>query len=417
MSFPLGIFLIPYYLSSQHNPQDYPPIVVTLSTTLEHLPSLQPTLESILLGQSASPTRVYLVLMDPTQEDMFRGKVGFQKEQDELETLGASSSSWPSYLQRLVDTTPLQVLHPKTGFGALSKIVYALQYEEQRETEKPASATESIFRDTTPRLIYLEDDVILNHNSLQTLMDASIDHPQNAVAFAGGTLRSKFRQVRYAKPSKEYDKFPNVVLQSLDISKEPLVVDIVQQMTGVCLPMTLLNSTNVLQLIQQTGQQQQQDDSWPNSIVSDVLISAVMESQNVTRLLIPSTTADGNVESYFSTIQFANYSTNPISLSGRGHKNSYDVSMEWIGTVSFLQSSWKIWQEYDFMDPKSITTKQKQAMVCEALHEPDCLSQANLCLASSSECANALSILKEMDRRDFVFENDADLAKNKEGDE
>lgn len=106
MSLPLGIFLIPYFLSSPHNPQDYPPIVVTLSTTFERIPLLQPTLEAIVKTQSAPPTRVYLILKDLVHEDVSRGNVGFQTEQEELERLEAvsplvssTSSSWPAYLQ------------------------------------------------------------------------------------------------------------------------------------------------------------------------------------------------------------------------------------------------------------------------------------------------------------------------------
>ncbi|KAG7366916.1 hypothetical protein IV203_029586 [Nitzschia inconspicua] len=419
MSFPLGIFLIPYFLSSPHNPHDYPPIVVTLSTTMERLPLLQPTLDSILKSQSAPPTRVYLILLDPAahrKDDVMRGR---QKEHDGLEKLEAVSvtSSWPAYLQVLVDTTPLRVLNPKIGYGPISKIVYALLQEDIRKQDDVSTTTtaNSPFRDTAPRLIYIDDDVVPKHNFVQALMDASIDHPQSAVSFVGGNLRSQFRHVRYAKA--EYDKYPNIVMRSLNGGKNrpPMVVDIVQGMTGVCLPITLLNVTEILQLLPSTSV-----DSWPDittsATASDILLSAVLAAQNVTRQLVPSS-VDDTEDVFFQTIPFTNYSSHPLSTSGKVNKNSYDVAMEWIEVASFFQNEWKIWQQYTFLDPKQLTVQQKRAVMCEGLHDPDCESQADECVASLSACPGALSILNELDHRDSLLDDDTAFGAKKNGEE
>lgn len=403
MSLPLGIFLIPFFMSSPHNPKDYPPIVVTLSTTSERLPLLQPTLDAIVKLQSAPPTRVYLILKDLVHEDVSRGNVGFQTEQDELERLevvspllSSSSSSWPAYLREMVELTPLQVLQPTQGYGPLTKLIYALQQEELGTPDEPSSTTDSPYLDTIPRIIYMNDDVVPDYKFIQNLMDASIDNPHAAVSFIGGRLRSFFRQVRYAKPG--YDKHPNVMLRSLPSQSQPIVVDIVQSMKGVCLPTTLLNSTDIASLFHLTLSSLQ-EDPWPDFATSaDILMSAALAARNVTRMLVP--VAADTVGDVFHSIAFTNYSTHLLSASGRNQKNSYDVAMEWMEAVTFLQTKWKVWRQYEFWDPKLLTAPQKQAIVCEALHEPDCDSLSDKCLVSSVDCKDYIPLLKDMDGRD-----------------
>jgi hypothetical protein len=410
MSFPLGIFLLPYFLSSEHNSSDYPPVIVMLSTTLERLPFVKPTLDAILTEQSKPPTRVYLILINPAEKDI----LGFQEERDELESLevsSTSSSAWPSYLQDLVAMTPLQVLRPKIGYGLLSKIVNVVQQEEKyRESEEGAPPA---FGDVAPRLIYIDDDVIPTHNWLKALVEVSMKHPQYALGFTGGSLRSNFRQIRFAKEStvRDYDKFPNIALQTLDKLKPPLVVDILLAMTGLCLPLTLLNSTRILPLLQQTLQQ---GEFWPDLASGDVVLSAVMETQNVTRLLLP---YPADYAEEMESLQFANYSSNGLSAKGQAQDYLHDMAMEWIQIVSFLQTKWKIWRNYDFLDLKSLTSKQKQAMACEGLHEPDCKSRVDICLPNNSECSKFQWVLEEMNARDFEREMETGLDEKEEDDE
>mmetsp|Transcript_13860 Transcript_13860/g.25957 ORF Transcript_13860/g.25957 Transcript_13860/m.25957 type:complete len:119 (-) Transcript_13860:84-440(-) len=81
---------------------------------------------------------------------------------------------------------------------------------------------------------------------------------------------------------------------------------------------------------------------------------------------------------------------------GKKNKNSYSSSMAWMEAAVYLQDKWKIWDAYEFLNPEELTPKQKQAIACEAIHEPDCTSRSDFCLPSISECPDAFSILSEL---------------------
>ncbi|KAL3920036.1 MAG: hypothetical protein SGILL_003461 [Bacillariaceae sp.] len=413
---PVCIFLLPFLLSSSSSnrdvdPHDYPPVIVTLSTTHVRLPFLQPTLDSIL-QQTLPPTRVYLVLLDETTQEEGLTKSGLWSQnginllEEQEDTAAATTTTLPQYLKDLLDATPpvLSVLQPKIGFGPLSKIVYALEHEAadrqnaDADEERESSDLESPLSSQETRLVYMEDDVQYNANLLRQLVDASLDQPESAVALTGGKLRDRFRQVRYAASSTvDFDKAPNLVLHSWNThGEEPMVVDIVQAMTGVCVPMALLNQTQVLHQILSLTEQQQRQDQWPDvSRTGDAVISGIIESQNITQLLVPAIVDD--VENIMH-IHFANYSTHVLPPSGTAQKNNgYDNPMEWMETVLFLQKRLGIWEDHSFLEVGKLTAKQKEAIACEALHETDCFSVPDACIPSATECPEAQSILSELE--------------------
>ncbi|KAL3909849.1 MAG: hypothetical protein SGILL_007922 [Bacillariaceae sp.] len=405
VSLPLSIFLLPFLLSSSSHKssQDYPPVVVTLSTTPEKLPFLQPTLESILKQQSLPPTRMYLVVMDPAvmEQDMLKGS---KEEYDEkFTTMGfPKESDLPGYLNELVDTTPLEVLQPKIGFGPLSDIVYALQYEARNnagddDDDTSTSASSLRQRQLLSRLIYLDDDTVFDDSEfLRQLMDASLEHPQSAVALAGAKLRDRFRQVKPAELNN--DKVPNVVQHSWNTHGEQVMaVDIVQAMTGVCVPTALLNRTQILHDILPLLTRQEQDELSHFSSSYDIVVSAIMETLNITRLLVPATF---QAPSDVLLIQNANYSANILSRSGKGQENDHPNAMEWMETLVFLQNRLGVWSERTFLDPAKLTATQKQAIECEAVHLSDCESDPDVCLPNAAECPEAQFILSELEKFD-----------------
>jgi hypothetical protein len=345
--------------------------------------------------------------MDPAvQEDVLRGSLGYQKEFDLLEEYEKSEQSsrtlLPKYLQDLVNAAPLTVLQPRIVFGPMSKVVYALEHETVRqkaETESPDAASQLSIHVEPSRLIYLDDDVIHDTNLLRQLVDASLDHPQSAVALTGTVLRDRFRQVRYANAATTNDKIPNLVLHSWNThGEESMVVDIVKATTGVCLPMTLLNHTHILHdILPQMKQQkpEQEIDKLPDNFeTDDVILSAILETMNITRVLVPAVMKDAEDILH---VRFTNFSTNELSEYGRDQKNEYSKAMEWMETLVFLQKKLGVWRQHIFLDPGKLTAKQKQAIACEALHETDCDSNPNACLPSSTECPDAQSILSELE--------------------
>jgi hypothetical protein len=343
-SFPMGIFWLPMWLSKP----SYPRVVVSLTTTPARLPFLEATLESLLLDQSLMPDTVYLVLPD---------KNYYTKETLEYDN---DDESWPDFLDSLVQNTPLQVLKVTWDYGPVSKILYALEKETEEDT----------------RIIYVNDDVLYSRTLVQGLVDASLQTPNAVVAKSGGKLRSKFRQIKDS--DLKYDKPPNLFMQVSGTPSFPghmLSVDIVQGFAGVCLPAKLLNTEAIYQVLQ--------DPSVPTAVVEsdDVLVSAVMQAQNITKWIVPGRRG---------YIKFTN-SSKVSSLTDGMHQHL-------IQSTHYLQQRLDIWKQFDLLDWSKLTQAQVEAIDCEAAHEQDCDSsdEEGVCLPNTKDCPEAVAVLQDL---------------------
>lgn len=370
MSFPLGIFLLPYLLSSKNQARQQHRIVVALTTVPERLPLLRPLLESVLRDQTVPPDVVYLIL--PTKDYYTKDELVFEQP-------------WPLYVDELLESTTLEILQPEFAYGPfITSLLYALETEEGLAVDIsnakdaasnpiPASSSESSGGLST-RIIAIHDTFLYSTNLIQLLVDGSSDHPESLVALSGTKLRSDFRQVRFYWPP-EFDKSPNLYVTTEGDGGD-LGIDIVQGSMGLCLSSSTVDHNQLLTLAQ--------DESLPRTVVKTdgILLSAMMEVLNVTRVLVPGGSRQ------------VQYLSNSTSLSHE--MASEGIQMEWMEATYYLQQKWNVWSDYHLLDPDSFTQAQKDAMHCEAAHTPDCTSQPDVCLPVSSDCPTAEIVLSEL---------------------
>jgi hypothetical protein len=343
----------------------YPRVVISLTTIPERLPHLRPTLESLLYHQSYVADTVYLVL--PKQNYYSKQPLIYEP--------------WPDFLTHMLMTTNLEILQPPFDYGPATKVLFTLDEEKPRleDLEEQAEDKRTALKQNTPstRIVYLDDDVWYHHNLVRVLVDASLEADGDVVALSGAMLRNKFRQVKHS--DLIYDKPPNLYMHiSAEKARRPSEwqkVDLVQGFTAVCVPATM-DTRAIHDLLG--------DPAVPTSVVKsdDVVLSAAMELQNMTRWIVP-----GGVG---SRVDFTNSSQiQPLS------KGMHNNLME---SVFYLQQRWNVWQEYVFLDLKQLTQKQRDAIDCEASYKQDCLD--HVCWPSSTKCPEARAILEELTWKD-----------------
>jgi hypothetical protein len=154
-----------------------------------------------------------------------------------------------------------------------------------------------------------------------------------------------------------------------------LSVDIVQSFAGVCLPAKLLNTEAIYEVLQ--------DPSVPTAVVQsdDVLLSAVMQAQNITKWIVPGRRG---------YIKFTN-SSKVSSLADGMHQHL-------IQSTHYLQQRLDIWKQFDLLDWSKLTKAQVEAIDCEAAHEQDCDSsdEEDVCLPNAKHCPEAAAVLQDL---------------------
>jgi hypothetical protein len=362
MSFPIGIFLLPYLLSSGDLSTSHPTtrIVVSLTTDPQRLLLLKPVLESILIGQTVSPDAVYLIL--PQLDYYTKSDLHYE-------------STWPEYMNELLESTPLEIIQPEFAYGPITSIIYALEQEEGYTSDNKISST-------TTTIITVSDNVVCDNNLIEILSNGRKDHPESLLAFSGTMLRSNFRQVRFFGPS-EFDKFPNLHVTMKTTTTTPgdddendvLNVDIVQSLMGLSLSPNTVNWNQLLTLVQ--------DESLPRPVleVDGILLSAIMEVLNVTRVLVEG----GGGES--GKIHVVSNSTDVVLLPLHEAvlmEPSSGTQVSWMEAIHYLQQKWDIWTDYHLLNPVRFTDEQNDALRCEGDLIPDCTSHTTICLPNSA---------------------------------
>jgi hypothetical protein len=356
VSFPIGIFMLPLLIRAS----SYPRVVVTLSTTPDRLPHIQPTLESLLYQQSYVADTVYLVLP--------------QQDYDSKQPL--KYEPWPDFLQAMIPTTNLEILQPTFDYGPVSNVLHALdkertglnqQSKETSDTTEPATTTKT----QATRIVYLSDDIRYHPRVVRQLVDASLEADGDVVALSGGLLRDKFRQLKHS--NLNYDKQPNMYMHAIGKRRsEWKQVDIVQGFTAVCIPATM--DTQVLR------KAFSQESSVSARVVKsgDVLLSAAMQVQNMTRWVVPGG----------GTPHYAN------STKSQQPPSKDMLYKDFMEAVRYVQREFHVWQNYTFLDLKELTKEQLDAIDCEATYEQDCSGE--ICWPNPTKCPEARAILEEL---------------------
>jgi hypothetical protein len=359
-SFPIGIFMLPLLLRASA----YPRVVISLTTIPDRLPHIRPTLESLLYQQSYAADAVYLVL--PQQDYYSKQPLKYEP--------------WPDFLQEMILTTNLEILQPTFDYGPASKVLYALDEETSRlkqqaeDTTTTTTTTTTEPTTTTPatRIVYLDDDIQYHHLVVRQLVDASLEADGDVVALSGGLLRDQFRQLKHS--NLKYDRPPNLYMHvSGKRRSEWRQVDIVQGFTAVCVPITM--NTQVLHKVLQ-------DPSISTHVVKsdDILLSAAMELQNMTRWVVPG----GGTPRYTN-------STTIRPLSKGMHMNLMEA-------VFYVQQEFRVWQDYTFLNLKELTKEQLNAIDCEAAYEQECSGE--ICWPNPTKCPDARAVLEVLTWKD-----------------
>lgn len=319
----------------------YPRVVVSLTTIPERLPHIRPTLASLLLDQSLSPDVVYLVL---PRQDYYTKKTLYD-------------APWPTFLTEFLETTKLEIIQPLYHYGPITKVLYTLEQEKER---------------SNTRIIYLDDDVQYHPDLVKVLVDGSLQHPNSVVALSGAKWRSNFRQIKHSHT--KYNRFPNLFFHISGDATYPglLSVDLIQGFTGVCVQPTMIHLPLVYQILR--------DPDLPSAVIKadDLLLSAMMEVNNVTRWIVP------GGPGFIKILEISKVK----ALSSAGmHRNH-------IETAYYLQQRLNIWKNYDFLDFSKLTPEQLQALDCEASHAQDC--DSNVCWPSQKHCPEAKSLFHDL---------------------
>jgi hypothetical protein len=282
---------------------------------------------------------------------------------------GAKAEDWNSLVVQsrtaASSATQVQVLQPSYDqpsygynyYGPITNIL-AVWEEEQRLHHQ----------DT--RILYWKDSshpqFFEGGGLLQSLVEASRQYPDAVVATSGvAHFRNHFRQVTW---DAKKDKFPNLWLQQQH--KQQQQAEIV---TGaVCLPVGLIDLTPLPQLVR--------DAPAVTRPSEEIFMSALMEAQNITRWIVPSTTSTTT-------------SANATSLE------TWVDAKQWMKMTYHLQHTLDIWKEYQFLNPSKLTPAQWEAINCEAAHEQDCTTSDNdngVCLPNPQKCPQAQKILQTL---------------------
>jgi len=325
MFFFLGMLLImmgldPFNLEADPRPINFK-IVVGMTTIPSRIELIEPTLASLLVGQTTPLDELYIVLP--------RKKWVVQKGEP-------IKYSIPKFLETLLQTDHrVFLLRPEYDYGPVDKLLYPLKIVSHQDEE---SAT------TTSNLIYLDDDVIYGPDVIHRLVLKGMEYPDSVVAFSGCTLRSNFRQVAHQFPRTLYDQHPNLYFQTsgTDSLLEDEIVDIVQGFMGVLVRPHFFDWDEFNSFVQNVTLHH---DEWMSD---DFITSGYLEYRNVTKRIV----LGGNP----LTVNEKAAETDNVSR----HMSHYVTQ-----TAFGLQSRLGIWQNYTFLDYISMTPYQKSLMDCE----------------------------------------------------
>lgn len=356
--FPLFIFV-----SSMFNQRsDYPRVVVAVRTANNRLASLEPLITNLRQEKLAV---LYLVMVGTDSE----------------------SHEFPEFLKVLMDglesTTKgprLQILYSGTEEESTLSFVAALvvqsEYEavnvvevkeEGLDSSNERQATISDITTDETRVVIINDDP--STPTISSLIRESLKEPDAVLSVAGGSWRSNFRQVKAATQSSDIDRFPNIVIHRSDANGRQ--EDVLDSSEGIIFREALLEP-----LLPAMGQKlsdlsvdvssQIIDTVLMEPEAEDVVWSALLETFNVTRRIVPS---GYDVRRNTNNITKRTYSS--------GH---------WMNAAFQLQRRWKVWQDYTFMDWLSFSPDQKNRIVCEGLHDQICNTE--ICRPNPVYCGN-----------------------------
>ena len=281
-------------------------LVVSLSTIPSRIHLLEPTLKSLIDKQTRKPDLLYLVLPKKRKPDMLL------------------NYTIPPFIERYQRRGKLKILTPEWDYGSISKILPTL-------VQEPSDAS----------IVYLDDDVLYDQTLLQTLMSKSLQYPGCAICLSGVLLRNHFRQVGHTELHK--NQHPYLFCQTTGtLLFGEAAVDIAQGFMGVLVQPSYFDVRKLQRLVERVD--------LPDGVrkSDDFIVSAHLETQNITRMLVEGTPS--RVRQDAASID----------------KLSVYMYMHAMEAACFLQRELGIWADHKFVNPALLSEPERNAIHCEA---------------------------------------------------
>ena len=307
-------------------------LVVSLTSTPDQLPALQPVLSSLIDDQQRPPNKVYLTLPMTEHNDNHENNNNNKREGDG----GQIEYVIPDFIQEYVRQHKVLILYPEVDLGPVNKMIYAVEME--------SFDTRIVYIDSSNKSSNIMTDGTTTSSSsigsgslgqdprrypsdfLLQLQEVSMENPDAVVAYDGWNFQDVLVGIGTRKPMARVEKRLNGHRR----------VDVAQggggriRRGGICVQRRFFDIESFQRDMMSTTLSDQA------RLADDVLVAAHIRHVPV------------------------------IAINDRTVTLTGEEVLQAMAAAKYAQTEWGVWNDHTFVDPDKLSDEAIHAIMCIA---------------------------------------------------